>query len=150
MEQRTASTDVEQYLSDRILVVDDDPISTDISRMILRYAGYMVDVAHTPEQARQLLYDNQPDLVLMDVHLENANGIQFVDTIRKGSVCPDVPVIIVTSDAMRDTLASAVDVSIQGYFIKPYDGKSLVEKIQTVLRDRRRRAVASSGLGYLT
>lgn len=129
---------VDHFSRSRILVVEDDPICIELARYILEYANFVVDVAQTPEEATALMQKHQPDLVLMDIHLEYANGIQLIAALRKGSVCPDVPVIIVTSDIMRDTLSNAMDVDIQGYFLKPYDSQLLVEKVRAVLLESKK------------
>ena len=91
---------------------------------------------------------NKPDAVAFLEWLSTGKAQQvFADVNMEYPVNPDVPVIIVTSDIMRDTLSDAVDVGIQGYFLKPFDSQLLVEKIRAVLQESRS---PNKGPNYLT
>ena len=74
-----------------------------------------------------------PDLVLMDVHLNGANGIKLVEVMRHDDAWRDIPVILVTSDRQRSTICHAADVNVQGYVLKPYEPAFLIRKIRAVL-----------------
>lgn len=124
-------------LEGRILIVDDDEICTDLAQTVLEKAGFIVDVAHNSESAFGILSQHRPDLILMDVHLGHANGIQLIAGLRKRELFADVPVLVVTSDRTRNSLVSAIDVEIQGYILKPYDSLYLIKKIRNVLRNYR-------------
>jgi DNA-binding response OmpR family regulator len=119
--------------SSRILVVEDDEISGELAKYILERHGFDVVVAKTAAAAKEVLKKSPPDLVLMDVHLGDANGLQLIKRLRSGSICPNVPVIVTTSDRMRETLLDAVDVNVQGYLLKPYQPGLLVQKVTAVL-----------------
>jgi len=129
--------------SSRILVVEDDEISGELAKYILEKHGFDVAVAKTAAAAKEALEKSPPDLVLMDVHLGDANGLQLIKRLRSGSICPNVPVIVTTSDRMRDTLFDAVDVNVQGYLLKPYQPGLLVQKVTAVLATSKEE---SSGL----
>lgn len=124
----------------RILVVEDDAISGELAKYILERNGFQVVVAKTAVAAKEALSRTPPDLVLMDIHLGDANGLQLIKRLRAGSTCPDVPVVVTTSDRMRDTLLDAVDVNVQGYLLKPYQPSLLVEKVRAALEGPRAAA----------
>ncbi len=128
-------TDVGAAKITRVLVVDDDQISGEFAKVVLEESGYVVDVARSPESARFAFDRHCPDLVLMDVHLGHANGVKLVAAMRKGTVFPEVPVVMVTSDRTYETVTDAASVKIQGYIIKPFDTRFLIKKIRNVLRE---------------
>lgn len=132
---------VTQILPSRILVVDDDDVSATVASGLLESFGFTVDVATNADSAMRVLSRQKPDLILMDVHLDHANGLDVVLTLREGLICPDVPVIVVTADRSRGTLADALGVEVQGYVLKPYESTFLVEKVCNVLHSRHHRAV---------
>ncbi len=116
-----------------ILVVEDDDICGELAKNILEKNGFEVMLANSVPAARDALARQHPALVLMDVHLRDGNGIQLVESLRAGSTCPHVPVIVVTSDRMKSTLVDAVGANVQGYLLKPYEPKLLVAKVKAVL-----------------
>lgn len=122
-----------EVASDRILVVEDDPVCGELAKSILEKNGFEVTLADTALDAREALDKCPPALVLMDVHLGDASGIELVKFMRAGSTCSDVPVIVVTSDRMRGTLLEATGVNVQGYLLKPYEPDLLVEKVTDLL-----------------
>ncbi len=91
-----------------ILIVEDDEVSGEMAKGILEQSGFEVIVAGTISAAKAVLVRRRPPLVLMDVHLGNDNGIEFVQSMRGGTTCPNTPVIIVTSDCLKDTVVNAV------------------------------------------
>ncbi|MHC4399263.1 MAG: response regulator [Planctomycetota bacterium] len=117
----------------RILVVDDSDICSELAKGILERSGFEVIVADTAWEAKYVLNEGPPALVLMDIHLGDANGIELGKMMRSGTTCPSVPVIVITGDRMRDTLLDAMGVNIQGYLLKPYEPSVLVGKIREVL-----------------
>jgi len=120
-------------LSSRVLVVEDDTISGEMVKHILERNGFDVVVARTGMAAKEALSKLPPDLVLMDIHLDDANGLELIKRLRAGSTCPNVPVIVTTSDRMRDTVLDAAGVNVQGYLLKPYRPGLLVQKVKAVL-----------------
>ncbi len=129
----------------RILVVEDDSVSAELAEHILQRHGFEVTVAKTAVAAKEALGECPPDLVLMDIHLGDANGLELIKRLRVGSICPNVPVIVTTSDRMRDTLLDAVDLDVQGYVLKPYQPALLVEKVTTVLAASKKGMASVAG-----
>ncbi|HUT11275.1 MAG TPA: response regulator [Thermoguttaceae bacterium] len=121
--------------STRILVVEDDAISGAMAKHILERNGFEAIVAETVADAKAALIRHPPALVLMDIHLGNANGLRLIKALRIGHTCPDVPIVIVTSDRMQDTVREAAGLKVQGYLLKPYQPHLLVGKVKAVLAE---------------
>ena len=115
----------------RILIIDDErPILLTLEALLRRHA-YQVDTAPTASQGLKLLKTKSPSLVLLDLQLPDAEGLQTLDSIKSDS--PEMPVIILTA---HDTLHNAIESIKRGayHFIsKPYAPEELLSLIEKAL-----------------
>src|SRR4029453_18403356 len=115
----------------RILIIDDErPILMTLEALLDR-RGYQVDTAPTASQGLKLLKTKSPSLVLLDLQLPDAEGLQTLDSIKIDS--PGVPVIVLTA---HDTLHNAIESIKRGayHFIrKPYAPEELLSLIEKAL-----------------
>ncbi len=115
----------------RILIIDDErPILLTLEALLRRHA-YQVDTAPTASQGLKLLKTKSPALVLLDLQLPDAEGLQTLDSIKSDS--PEMPVIILTA---HDTLHNAIESIKRGayHFIsKPYAPEELLSLIEKAL-----------------
>ena len=124
----------------QILIVEDESVvALDIQSRLMRLGYAVPAIASSGEEAVRRTEKLRPALVLMDIHLGSANGLWLVKALRSGDTCPDVPVIVVTSDQMQDTVREAAGLNVQGYLLKPYQPSLLVEKVEAVLARRPAR-----------
>src|SRR5947207_11358776 len=115
----------------RILIIDDErPILMTLEALLRRHA-YQVDTAPTASQGLKLLKTKSPSLVLLDLQLPDAEGLQTLDSIKTDS--PEMPVIVLTA---HDTLHNAIESIKRGayHFIsKPYASEELLSLIEKAL-----------------
>ena len=115
----------------RILIIDDErPILLTLTALLER-RGYQVDSAPTASQGLKLLKTKSPPLVLLDLQLPDAEGLQTLDEIK--TTAPGTQVIILTA---HDTLNNAIESIKRGayHFIsKPYAAEELVSLIEKAL-----------------
>jgi DNA-binding NtrC family response regulator len=115
----------------RILVIDDErPILVTLEAFLQRH-GYQVDTAPTASQGLKLLKTKSPSLVLLDLQLPDAEGLQTLDSIKIDS--PEMPVIILTA---HDSLHNAIESIKRGayHFIsKPYAPEELLSLVEKAL-----------------
>src|SRR5438067_1816342 len=115
----------------RILLIDDErPILLTLEALLRRHA-YQVDTAPTASQGLKLLKTKSPSLVLLDLQLPDAEGLQTLDSIKIDS--PGMPVIVLTA---HDTLHNAIESIKRGayHFIsKPYAPEELLSLIEKAL-----------------
>ena len=115
----------------RILIIDDErPILLTLEALLRRHA-YQVDTAPTASLGLKLLKTKSPSLVLLDLQLPDAEGLQTLDRIKSDS--PGMPVIILTA---HDTLHNAIESIKRGayHFIsKPYAPEELLSLIEKAL-----------------
>src|SRR5213596_884351 len=115
----------------RILIIDDErPILITLEALLQRH-GYQVDTAPTASQGLKLLKTKSPSLVLLDLQLPDAEGLETLDRIK--SELPDMHVIILTA---HDSLHNAIESIKRGayHFIsKPYAPEELLSLVEKAL-----------------
>jgi DNA-binding NtrC family response regulator len=115
----------------RILIVDDErPILITLEALLERH-GYQVDTAPTAAQGLKLLKSKSPALVLLDLQLPDAEGLEMLDRIK--TELPDMQVIILTA---HDSLHNAIESIKRGayHFIsKPYASEELLSLVENAL-----------------
>jgi sigma-B regulation protein RsbU (phosphoserine phosphatase) len=127
----------------RILIVDDSEDSRDITEAMLRAAGYTeVATAESATEAFNLLLIGQPagvpafqfDLILLDIVMENVDGIEACARIRTDPRYADLPIIMVTTLADIDSLANAFVAGATDYINKPLKQVELVARVRSALK----------------
>lgn len=115
----------------RILVVEDDPSSRELLRIILRSAGYEVDEAFNAEEAIAMLRRSSFDLVTLDIMMPAVDGHECCRRIRTFS---QVPIIMITArDQLYDEIAG-LESGADDYITKPFKRESVVGRVRAVLR----------------
>ena len=124
----------------RVLVVEDDPKTSDILRVYLEKSGYQVAAAFDGpsgvSQARELT----PDLVVLDLMLPGFSGTEVCRVLRQES---DVPIIMLTALSTLTDKLEGLDLGADDYLGKPFSPSELVARVRAVLRrasapDRRK------------
>ena len=118
----------------KILLVEDNEMNWDMLSRRLRRKGYEVVVATDGKQGIEMSESEQPDLILMDMSLPVLDGWEATRQIR-ASKNQSVPIIALTSHAMKGDREKALEVGCDDYDVKPIDFQRLLEKIQTLLKE---------------
>ena len=114
-----------------ILVVDDDPRDLRLVRDALSGAGYAPLVTGEPQELAQLIRAEKPRLVLLDLVLPGADGIELMNEIPELS---DLPVIFVSGYGRDEIVASALEAGAADYIVKPFSPTELVARVRAALR----------------
>jgi len=123
-------------ISTRILVVDDDPGILKLLRLTLTRAGFDVDSAEDGDQALRRVAYQKPDLVLCDILMPNLDGYESLAAIRNNPNTADLPVLIISALGESRSVQRAMDAGANGYFIKPFEHRDLVNRIHHLLLAR--------------
>jgi two-component system KDP operon response regulator KdpE len=119
-------------MSEKILVVDDEPRVVRLVHEVLRAMGYQVIAAASGNSAIEMVALEQPDLVLLDILLPGGpDGYEVCRRIREFS---EVPVIMLTARAREADMLRGFDVGADDYLTKPFSAKELVARVKAVLR----------------
>ena len=117
----------------RVLAVDDNPQDLRYVRDTLTKAGYTPIVTGDPEEALRLMGEEKPDLVLLDLMLPGADGIELMEDILEMA---DVPVIFLSAYGQEELIVRAFDMGAVDYVVKPFSPSELSARIRAALRKR--------------
>lgn len=114
-----------------ILIIEDDPLFGEILQTFLEDKECNTIIASTLELAKQRLTTSQFDFVLLDNHLPDGNGINFIPIIKELSTMP-VPVMMITGDSNQTFMSMAFEYGADDFLTKPLSLDLLWHKIQRV------------------
>ncbi len=129
----------------RILVVDDEPQIRRVMRTTLSASGYEVADARSGEEALERLSSESFDLVLLDMNMPGAGGLETCRAIRNGRSGIDVAVIMLTVRTAERDKVEALDAGADDYVTKPFSTSELLARIRAALR--RTAAMGEAGVG---
>lgn len=115
-----------------ILLVDDDPMNLGLTRTWLNDMGGRVHSASNGREAQKLLIDIVPELIILDLHMPEMDGKEFIKWLRAESGI-EVPVLICSGDAEEALLKEIGQYGISDYISKPYGKEELSHKILALL-----------------
>lgn len=137
----------------RILVVDDEPEVLDNVAAVLEGAGYACSCYETAEAALESARVQAPDLIISDINLAGASGLELCQRIKEDCTLESVPVMFLSGAPIPDVIRRSHAVGGTYYLRKPFDPEVLLELVAKALwmphlvRNRlepHRAAVASS------
>ncbi len=117
----------------KILLVEDNPVNRRLAEFLLRSQGYQVRAATNAQEAFDTIKAERPDLILMDVQLPGMDGLEATRKLKAEPTTRDIPVVAVTSYAMKGDREKALAAGCSGYITKPIDKDTFVQEVATVL-----------------
>ncbi len=117
----------------KILLVEDNPVNRRLAEFLLRSQGYQVRAATNAQEAFDTIKAERPDLILMDVQLPGMDGLEATRKLKAEPATRDIPVVAVTSYAMKGDREKALAAGCSGYITKPIDKDTFVREVATVL-----------------
>jgi CheY-like chemotaxis protein len=121
-------------VGDPVLVVDDNPTNVKLLQLVLRAEGYEMHVAHDADEAWAVLARTVPRIILMDLQLPGVDGLTLTSLLKADPRYRDIPIVAVTSYAMKGDEERARAAGCDGYVTKPIDTRALPGVIRGHLR----------------
>jgi putative two-component system response regulator len=122
----------------RILIVDDEPANLALLRQVLARTGYHNLLTLSDfRRAIAVVREWDPDLVLLDLHLPNSEGIALLDNIRHELNLPELPIIVITADASNGARMAALEAGATDFLLKPIDTFEVTLRVRNLLRLRK-------------
>ncbi len=118
----------------KILVVDDEPPIRKLLRVGLGTEGFLILEAPSAAIAREIMRDDRPDLVLLDLGLPDMSGHDLLTMWRSELI--DLPVIILSSRTDENGIVKALELGADDYVTKPFGMKELAARIRVALRHK--------------
>jgi two-component system cell cycle response regulator DivK len=117
----------------KILVVEDNYQNKVLVREILTLHGFVVTEASTGMEALKALTVDKPDIILMDLHLPQMDGITATRIIRSDAGNAGIPIIALTASAMKGEEEDILKGGFDGCVAKPIEVKRLIETVSRLL-----------------
>lgn len=118
-------------MGDRILLVDDEPRYVRLMEANLNTEGYQVLKAYNGQEAVDIVADQMPDLVILDIMMPVLDGFAACERIREFS---NVPIIVVTAKGEERDRVRGLDLGADDYIVKPFSATELLARVRAVLR----------------
>src|SRR5215813_906144 len=126
-----------------ILVVDDDRELVDAMRAVLERQGFRVMQAHDGHQGKQAIYNQRPDLVILDMMMPRMGGYPVLEHFRGKTDAP--PIIMITANEGSRHKAYAEYLGVIDYIRKPFAMERLLETVNKALKPQPKPAEKAEG-----
>lgn len=117
----------------KILVCDDDANIRNIMDFSLETEGFQVLVAADGPEALQLVRDEHPDLVILDVMMPGSDGLSVCRQLKQDTATRQIPVLLLTARSGRGDREAGLAAGADDYVTKPFSPQRLVEKVHGML-----------------
>ncbi|HUJ42249.1 MAG TPA: response regulator [Opitutaceae bacterium] len=118
----------------KILVVDDQPINVQLLKRKLEREGMAVVAAYSGQEALDLVKQERPELILLDVMMPEMDGIEVCRRLQANEETRSIPVIFVTARTSKEGKIEGLGVGAVDYITKPIDLDETLARVQTQLR----------------
>ena len=122
------SDDVAPY---RLLIVDDDQITSEYYAAVLRSDGMTVQVLQQPTDIFKVLSQYRPELVLMDFYMPNCNGVELTRMIRQDNRYIDVPIVFLSGELDKGKQLDAIRAGADDFLTKPIESEYLISALSS-------------------
>ncbi|HHU34673.1 MAG TPA: response regulator [Bacteroidetes bacterium] len=119
----------------RVLIAEDNKINFMVANKMLSARGLVISHAENGKKAVEMVEKDNFDLVLMDLHMPEMDGIEATRTIRNSSNTKinDIPIVALTAVTLSDCKDRIADIRFDGYILKPFKPESLFGTITRLL-----------------
>ncbi|MEW1721046.1 response regulator transcription factor [Streptomyces sp. NPDC093109] len=125
-----------------IVIAEDDVKQAELVRRYLEHEGHTVTVVEDGLAALEQVRGGEPDLLVLDVMMPRADGLDVVRILRAEG--REVPVLMLTARSTEDDLLLGLDLGADDYMTKPFSPRELMARVRTLLRRNRRTVEAGS------
>lgn len=117
-------------MSKKILVVDDEELTTELAKAFLEKHGFDVIIAADGEEGLELAESDNPDLILLDVMLPTIDGFAVCKLLKDNPKFTNTPILMFTARGFSSDIERGEIVGADEYIVKPFSGKALVATIR--------------------
>ena len=134
-------------MTPRILIVEDEASLQELLAYNLERAGFAVEQAYDADEARTMIAEQAPDLVLLDWMLPYMSGLELCRQLRRQPATANLPIVMLTARVEERDRLHGLDTGADDYITKPFSVDELIARVRAVLR-RIRPAFASEVLRF--
>lgn len=118
----------------KILIVDDEPNIVLSVEFIMTRSGYEVVTAGDGEQVMDILREEAPDLMILDVMMPRKNGFEVCAEVRANQRFKNLPILMLSAKGRDNEVSKGISVGADAYITKPFSTHELVEKVNELLQ----------------
>ncbi|MBF0295321.1 MAG: phosphate regulon transcriptional regulator PhoB [Magnetococcales bacterium] len=118
----------------QVLIIDDESPIRDTICLILAKAGLVSMEAASVQEAKNILKDNMPNLILLDWMLKGTSGIDYLRLLKKDDSTRAIPVIMLTAKSEEMDKVTGLEQGADDYITKPFSPRELLARIKAALR----------------
>ncbi len=120
----------------KLLVIEDEPTDQKLEYVVMGAAGYNVSTSGSAEEALEIIKENKPRVILLDLHLPGMSGLEFARRLKAGKETKDIIIVAVTGHPSLFSKKNVLDAGCRAYVLKPIDTRKLPEQIAMLLAEQ--------------
>lgn len=124
---------VEVFANKPVVIIDDDPNSLDIAKMLLEFADATVVTAINGQEGLARIRETQPVLVISDISMPVMDGWQLVKEVRADEIYKDLMMVALTAHAMVGDREKVLEAGFNGYISKPLFPATFTDELLRVV-----------------
>jgi len=121
-------------MTQRILIVEDEPSIAELIAINLTHAGYEVEKALQTDVAMNMMRNQLPNLLILDWMLPGKSGVQFARELRANELTRSLPILMLTAKSEESDKVLGLDSGADDYVTKPFSPKELIARVKALLR----------------
>jgi len=118
----------------RVVIVEDEEDIINLVKYNMEREGYTVDFAYTGFDGLQKIEAQHPDLVILDIMLEDIDGFTICRRLKSSARTKDIPVIMLTAKSEDVDIITGLEVGADDYITKPFSPRVLIARVRALLR----------------
>ena len=122
--------------SPTVLVVEDDPVILRLLEVNFELEGFGVLLAHDGAEGIAVARAEQPDLIISDIMMPKASGLELVTVLKGDPDTKGIPIILLSAKAQNADVRSGLDAGADDYVTKPFEPLDLVDRVNRLLEAR--------------
>ena len=120
-------------MAEKILIVDDDLDTLRLVGLMLQRQGYQISAATNGQQGLDKAFDEDPDLILLDVMMPDMDGYEVTRRLRQNPSTAETPILMFTAKSQLDDKVAGFEVGVNDYLTKPTHPSELQARVKTLL-----------------
>ncbi len=139
-------------MSEKILIIDDDLDTLRLVGLMLQRQGYQISAATNGQQGLDKAFEEDPDLILLDIMMPDMDGYEVTRRLRKNPSTMETPILMFTAKTQLDDKVIGFEVGANDYLTKPTHPSELQARVKTLLSravDKRDAISTQEEGGYL-
>ncbi len=117
-----------------VAVIDDEPDIRELVALHLKRAGFETETFEKADDFLRFLDSNRPDLIVLDLMLPDADGLDVCKLLRKSDTYAQIPIIMLTAKGEETDRILGLELGADDYVTKPFSPRELVARVKAVLR----------------